>query len=183
MIAGAAATMSCVASGGGEAAVTFHKASDDSSVDTVELTHSVIGNGVTQTTATLTLASVDTTVAGEYYCRASWNGGAPVRSNNAYLYVFDFGTAQATIWGLVDQSVQFTCKTHSSLMKSATEIRDDIENDAAVATIVWQYRKTGNSAWSDSGSDSSYVKLKSIFSGQLAFCKKAVEGLAVRIIF
>ena len=155
MITGAAATMSCVASGGGEAAVTFHKALDDAIVDTVELTHRVIVNGVTQTTATLTLASVDTTAAGYYYCNASWNDGTPVRSNNAYLYVLDFGTDQGTVWGPVGYSIQFTCKTHSSLMKSETKIRDDIEDYTAVATIVWQYMKTGDSAWSDSETDSS----------------------------
>ena len=151
--------MSCVASGGGKAAVIFLKALDDSSVDTVELTHSVIGNDVTQTTATLTLASVDTTAAGEYYCSASWNGGAPVRSINAYLYVFDFGTAQGTSWGLEGNVVEFTCKTHSSLMKSEGEIQDGFDDDTKAAAIVWQYKKFGESSWSNSDKLPLYVTI------------------------
>lgn len=155
VVDGSDATLTCVASGDKKADITFHKASDDSSVDTVSVTDAAVGSLV-ETTGTLTM-TVDSASAGDYYCKASWGVDQIVKSDNVYLAVLGLETMDMSAAAATGQIAKFICKSDAYLHKNANgdpSLSEDGKKIYPTFVVSWEYSTDSGANWLDiSGKD------------------------------
>jgi len=138
------ARLTCVAVADTVATITFHLASDDSPVNTVESSDdsATTKTSMKTTTGVLKIQSPKET---NYYCKATW-GGHSVKSDKAYVNVLNYDENKVTdVWEAVGNTAKQLYYYEDKLMASSTAALkgSDGRDMHAATSVMWEYDKSG----------------------------------------